>query len=79
MKAAKVAISMHNETLAKVDRMVKRHVFPSRSAAIQTAVEEKLARMERRRLAEACRQLDSKEEQSLAEEGIGDLSQWPEY
>ena len=79
MKAAKVAISLDQQTLSRVDRLVRGHVFPSRSAAIQSAVEEKLERLDHRRLAEACKCLDAKEEQDLAEEGSEDLREWPEY
>ena len=41
---------------------------------------EKLARMERSRLASECAKLDPKFEKALAEEGLGrDLETWPEY
>ncbi len=46
MARAKVAISLDENTLGRLDRLVKAHVFPSRSQAIQEAVEEKLARFE---------------------------------
>jgi len=55
-------------------------VFPPTEAAIQEAVAEKLARMERSRLASECAKLDPKFEKALAEEGLGrDLETWPEY
>jgi len=50
--------------------MVAERVFPSRSGAIQEAVAEKLARMERSRLAAECAKLDRCAEQALAEEGM---------
>jgi hypothetical protein len=59
---------------------VKNAVFPSRSQAIQIAVEEKLERMERSRLARECSKLDRGFEKALAEEGMTeDLSTWPAY
>lgn len=80
MDTAKVAISMNKETLKRVDRLVKNQVFPSRSRAIQEAVEEKLNRLERNRLAEECAKLNPADEKALAEEGVSaELSQWPEY
>jgi Arc/MetJ-type ribon-helix-helix transcriptional regulator len=55
-------------------------VFPNRSKAIQEAVEEKLKRMEKTRLAEECAKLDPKYEQTLAEEGFSsEIDEWPEY
>ena len=54
MAAAKVAITIEEELLRRVDRLVRTHVFPNRSRAIQAAVEEKLARIDRSRLAEQC-------------------------
>ena len=59
---------------------MKNAVFPSRSQAIQIAVEEKLERMERSRLARECSKLDRGFEKALAEEGMTeDLSTWPAY
>jgi metal-responsive CopG/Arc/MetJ family transcriptional regulator len=80
MAVAKVAITIEQETLVRLDRLVKTHVFPNRSRAIQTAVEEKLDRLERSRLARECAKLDPKVEKAMAEEGFGDEGAlWPEY
>ena len=80
MGTAKVAISINKETLQKLDNLVKDHVFPNRSRAIQEAVDEKLNRMHRTRLAEQCAKLDPTDEQSLAEEGLSaELDKWPVY
>ena len=80
MENSKVAISINKVTLQKLDRMVKNHIFPNRSRAIQEAVEDKLNRIERVRLAEECAKLDIAFEQGLAEEGISkELTDWPEY
>ncbi|MBI4443070.1 MAG: ribbon-helix-helix protein, CopG family [Acidobacteria bacterium] len=80
MSTLKVAITLDEKTLTKLDRLVKAHVFPNRSKAIQQAVEEKLDRMDRRRLARECSKLDPHFEKKLAEEGLSqELAQWPEY
>ena len=80
MSAAKIAITIDTASLLRVDRLVKRGVFPNRSRAIQQAVSEKLERLERRRLAEECAKLDPAFEQSMADEGLSaESSSWPEY
>ena len=80
MGSVKVAITLDREMLSRVNGLVSRSVFPNRSRAIQTAVAEKLARMERSRLASECAKLDPKYEKALAEEGLGqELEGWPEY
>lgn len=80
MASIKVAITLDRETLSRVDGLVARNAFPNRSRAIQAAVEEKLACMERSRLATECARLDPKQEKAMAEEGMGrELESWPEY
>ena len=80
MGRSKVAISLDESTLDRLDKLVRKQVFPSRSQAVQEAVEEKLARLERSRLARECAKLDPVFEKALAEEGLSeDLSEWPEY
>lgn len=64
-----IAISLDRKTLERVDGLISRKVFPSRSRAIQAAVAEKLARMERGRLAAECAKLDPIFEKALAGEG----------
>jgi metal-responsive CopG/Arc/MetJ family transcriptional regulator len=80
METTKVAISINRETLERLDRLVKKQIFPNRSKAIQEAIEDKLSRLERTRLAEECAKLDSTAEQAMAEEGLSEeLGRWPEY
>lgn len=80
MAASKIAITLENEMLKRLDMLVKSKTFPNRSKAIQEAVVEKLNRMEKSRLAQECSKLDPKFEQSLAEEGfVSELEEWPEY
>ncbi len=80
MAASKVVISIDNDLLAEVDRFVASDVFASRSQAFQAAMQEKLARLRRHRLAEDCGKLDPAEEKAMAEEGIAvKLAQCPSY
>ena len=80
MGSVKVAITLDQEMLIRVDGLVSKSIFPNRSRAIQAAVSEKLARMERGRLASECAKLDPNFEIALADEGLGlELEQWPEY
>ncbi|MCE7873371.1 ribbon-helix-helix protein, CopG family [bacterium CPR1] len=80
MPKAKVAVTLESSLLQKVDRLVSVQVFPSRSQAIETALIEKLERLEKTRLATECARLDPREEVALAEEGLElDLQSWPEY
>jgi len=75
-----VAISLDESTLKRLDKLVERAVFSNRSQAIQEAVEEKLTRLERSRLARECAKLDPTFEKALAEEGMSeDAAEWPEY
>jgi metal-responsive CopG/Arc/MetJ family transcriptional regulator len=77
---AKIAITIDEATLLRIDRLVKERAFPSRSKAIQDAVEEKLKKLERNRLARECLKLDPAVEKAMAEEGIAEeLEQWAEY
>ena len=80
MSAAKVAISMDQRTLHHVDSLVKNRVFRSRSEAIQKALQEKLSRLKKSRLAEECDKLSRREEQAFAEIGFeADTKEWPPY
>jgi metal-responsive CopG/Arc/MetJ family transcriptional regulator len=80
MGVIKVAITLDQAILSRLDRLVRKRVFPSRSKAIQAAIEDKLARMERSRLAAECARLDPRVEQAMAEEGMGlELEEWPQY
>lgn len=80
MASAKIAITLDEVTLHRLDRLVRERVFPNRSKAIQDAVEEKLEKLERNRLARECAKLDASAERAMAEEGMKEeLEQWPEY
>ena len=80
MATAKIAITIEKNLLRELDRLVGEDVFPSRSRAVQTAVEEKLRRLGRDRLARECSKLNPEYEKALAEESLaGDTVAWPEY
>ena len=80
MAASKIAITIDDELLRRIDILVKSKYFPNRSKAIQKAVSEKLIRLEKSRLARKCAKLDPEFEQSLAEEGFSvEMEEWPEY
>lgn len=80
MPKAKIAITLDERILEQLDSLVGENVFANRSQAIEAAVEEKLARLGRVRLAEECAKLDPVAEKELAEEGLlMEASEWPEY
>jgi metal-responsive CopG/Arc/MetJ family transcriptional regulator len=80
MRKTKIAITLDEEFVEQLDRLVSEHVFQNRSQAIQEAVDEKLKRLKRTRLAKECSKLDLSFEKAMADEGLSeDLSQWPKY
>ena len=80
MAKSKIAITLAEDTVKYLDDLVSRRVYGNRSQAIQDAVDEKLARLGRSRLAEECAKLDPDFERELADESLDeDLPEWPEY
>jgi metal-responsive CopG/Arc/MetJ family transcriptional regulator len=80
MASAKIAITLDERMLSRLDALVHERQFASRSRAVQEAVREKLARLDRTRLARECAKLDPSFEQELAEQGFdADAESWPEY
>jgi len=80
MATSKIAITIDQNLLYRLDSLVKSEKFTNRSRAIQEAVEEKLARIEKNRLAQECAKLDPKFEQEIAEQGfVAEMDEWPEY
>ncbi len=76
----KVAITLDSFLLGQVDHLVAKRRFQNRSQAIETALAEKLARLNRTRLAAECKRLDPDAEKAMAEEGLsGSIDTWPEY
>jgi len=80
MSTTKIAITIEEGLLQKLDRLVKSKIFPNRSKAFQQAVEEKITRLDQGRLKRECAKLNHHEEQALAEEGFStELDAWPKY
>lgn len=80
MSTAKITIAMERQLVEKIDELVKKRIFGNRSQAIQSAMREKIGRMEHSRLARECSKLDIPVEQELADEGLSmEWDEWPEY
>lgn len=80
MGAAKFAISVDESLLKKLDRLVKKGLFPNRSRAFQAAMQEKIERLEHVQLARECSKLDILAEQAMAEDlSKEEFESWPEY
>jgi len=76
MGRAKIAITVDEQALAEIDRLVRSGVFPNRSRAIEEALHERISTLRRSRLARECAKLDKAEEQALAEEGYSAENEW---
>jgi metal-responsive CopG/Arc/MetJ family transcriptional regulator len=77
MAKAKVAVTLEVDTLKRLDQLVSTARFANRSQAIEAAVDEKLRRLEHRRLADECAKHDPDGERALAEIGLGeDIAAW---
>ncbi len=80
MGKAKIAITLDEEYIEQIDKLVSKQVFQSRSQAVQEAVGDKLQRIKRNRLSKECSKLDPAFEMAIAEEGLNkDIGEWPEY
>jgi len=66
--ASKIAISIDNGLLDRLDLFIQKKHFKNRSQAIQSAVEEVVDRLEHSRLAAECNKLDPTYERHLADE-----------
>jgi metal-responsive CopG/Arc/MetJ family transcriptional regulator len=80
MGKAKIAITLDEKILGRIDGLVRQRTFSNRSQAIEQAVSEKLARFDKSRLAQESAKLDPTFERALAEEGLReDRKLWPEF
>jgi len=80
MGKARIAITLDEDLVSRIDRLVRDRTYPNRSQAIEHALQEKLQRLDRGRLARESAKLDPKCERAIAEEGLSeDVSEWPEY
>ena len=74
----KIAVTLDRKTVEDLDRWVREGRYPNRSRALQSAVDVLSEREKRGRLARELSKLDRREEQRMAEEGLGDAS-WPPF
>ncbi len=74
----KIAVTLEKDTVAELDRWVREGKYANRSRALQSAVGLLAEKEKRRRLARELAKLDRREEQRMAEEGLG-ASTWPPY
>jgi Arc/MetJ-type ribon-helix-helix transcriptional regulator len=74
----KIAVTLDKGTVAELDRWVREGKYPNRSRALQSAVDLLAEREKRRRLSLELSKLNKREEQRMAEEGLG-ASSWPPY
>lgn len=80
MTSAKIAITLEQSLLEKLDGLVSKHVFKNRSQAIQEAIQNRLEHYFRSSLIRECEKLDLNQERMMADEGLElDLEQWPTY
>src|SRR5712691_5555429 len=70
MSATKVAISMDETLLQRLDRLVKARSFRSRSEVVQEAGSKKISRVDKSALARERAKLDRKSERAMADEGL---------
>jgi len=79
-RAAKIAVTIDDGLLKRLDAFVKNKTFDSRSQAVQSAVISIVERLEHKRLIHECKKLNIDSEQAMADENLEeDLNSWPDY
>ena len=80
MPRSRIEITIDEELLLILDRLVRSKVFPSRSQAFQLAMEETLERMRGGEPASECVKLDPGSRQVPADEAPpAELERWPSF
>jgi metal-responsive CopG/Arc/MetJ family transcriptional regulator len=80
MSTAKIAVSIDQNLLKKIDFYVKKHIFKNRSQAFQISINQTLEHLEHGRLAKECAKLDISFEQEMADTALNeDIESWPNY
>lgn len=80
MSVAKIAISIDDQLLAKLDEFITQKKFKTRSQAIQMAVQKTVDLLDHKRLIQACSRLNPHVERELADEKLTkDVEEWPEF
>jgi len=80
MTRAKIAITIDQVLLELLDNLVQNRIFNNRSQAINSALREKLSRIQKTRLELECKKLVIEEEREFADIGIEeDFKEWDKY
>lgn len=80
MSKMRIAITINDGLVKRIDSLVARKRFSSRSKAFQFAVQTQLQRLDRERLTRECAKLNRRGERMLADEASSaDLEGWPAY
>jgi len=80
MNRAKIAITIDQVLLELLDNLVHNNIFQNRSQAINTALKEKLSRIQKTRLELECQKLVMDEEREFADMGLEeDFREWERY
>jgi metal-responsive CopG/Arc/MetJ family transcriptional regulator len=80
MTAAKIAISIDTSLLERVDALVRRKLFRSRSEVFQLAIGEQIDRYDEDAFARELSKLIPADEQAMADFGLhSEVAEWPAY
>lgn len=80
MPTKKITITLEENTVDDIDKLVKVNKYKSRSKAIQKAIEEYLKMAEKQKLYDQIDKLDEEEEMKVAEESMEAVNEiWDEY
>lgn len=79
MASVKIAISIDEDALKALDKLIAKRKYTNRSRAITEAVKEQLKRLDQERFAQECAKLDPHEERHMAEESFVGEAPWPKY
>ncbi len=80
MTRAKIAITIDQVLLELLDSLVQNKTFNNRSQAINSALRDKLSRIQKTRLELECQKLIMEEEREFADIGIEeDFKEWDKY
>lgn len=73
MSVAKITTTIDERLLHRLDTLVQSRLFPNRSQAVQSAVQEKINRIGKIHLAQECAKLDPAEERAAVLEGLNEI------
>jgi len=80
MPTKKITITLEENTVDDIDKLVKGNKYKSRSKAIQKAIEEYIKMAEKQKLYDQIDKLDEEEEMKVAEETMEAVNEiWDEY